>query len=109
MSGPLVAVSIAKERARQAWSFSDARRQPVFPPRRRGEKVCSLQRQGPPRGGLKCKKIVRLAPADAKIGLQQIRAAKHEPNQLQAPPDSDAERQRRANKNDFRRPSSQSI
>ena len=51
--------------------------------------------------GLKSKKIVRLAPADAKIGLQQIRAAKHETNQLQAPPDSDAERQRRANKNDF--------
>jgi hypothetical protein len=51
--------------------------------------------------GLKSKKIVRFAPADAKIGLQQIRAAKHKPNQLQAPPDSDAERQRRANKNDF--------
>ena len=36
--------------------------------------------------GLKSKKIVRLAPADAKIGLQQVRATKHEPKQLRAPP-----------------------
>ena len=51
--------------------------------------------------GLKGKKIVRLAPADVEIGLQQIRAAKHEPKQLQTPPDSDAIRQRRAKENDF--------
>jgi len=99
--GPLVAVSIAKGAGSASVELFGCTSPAVFRLGGAARKYVHFSGKALHVAGLKCKKIVRLAPADAKIGLQQIRAAKHEPNQLQAPPDSDAERQRRANKNDF--------